>query len=113
MRDYVEHLRAKPEHVRRAIALSVATGITAVVALGWVIALISSGTLSVAPRPIDSDLDETFAEGQARYNELAGAAAAFNSDSTGEPSVTIVEEKSASTLDRNQETQTDETVIHF
>lgn len=111
MRDYVEHLRSKPEHVRRAIALSVAAGVTAIVALGWMIALVSSGTLAVSPVPLDSDLDETFAEGQERYNALAGAAAAFSSEGSGEPSVTIVEEKSESTLDRNE--QPEETVIHF
>lgn len=110
MKDFVERLRAKPEDVRRAIALSAAAAVTGIVALGWAIALVSSGDLALSPAaPSDTGAEETFAEGQARWNELAGAAAAFNE--TGSPELVIVEENRSSTLDPAP--QPTETVIHF
>jgi len=113
MKDYIEKLRAKPENVRKTIAISASGAITAVVAIGWVIALFMTGSLSLAPITPDSDTAATFAESTARYNQMAGAASAFSSQMKGEGAVTIVEEDRSSTLDRTEAKQTDETVIHF
>ncbi len=49
MRDYIERLRAKPEHVRRRIALGTSVGVTGVIAFFWAVALIFGNTLSIEP----------------------------------------------------------------
>ena len=48
MRDFIERLKAKPEHVRRRIAIGTTAGITGVVALAWFFTLLFSGTFSLA-----------------------------------------------------------------
>jgi len=92
MKDYVEHLRAKPESVRRTIAFSAAAAVAAVVAAGWMIALVSSGNLAIAPVSNDENASAAFAETQQRFDELAGAASAFYS-SQGAAGVTVVEDE--------------------
>ncbi|MBP9817115.1 MAG: hypothetical protein KBD05_03790 [Candidatus Pacebacteria bacterium] len=92
MKDYVEHLRAKPESVRRTIAFVAAAAIAAVVATGWMIALVSSGTLAIAPVSSSEEAASAFSETQQRFDELAGAASAFytNQEAAG---VTVVEDE--------------------
>jgi hypothetical protein len=46
MRDFIERLKSKPEHVRRRIALGTSLGVTGVVAAVWAFGLIFSGSLS-------------------------------------------------------------------
>ena len=41
MMDFIERLRAKPEHIRNRIALGTASAITGVITLGWFGALIA------------------------------------------------------------------------
>ncbi len=90
MKDYVEHLRAKPESVRRTIAFSAAAAIAAIVAAGWMIALVSSGNLAITPVSTDEDTAAVFTETQQRFDELAGAAGAFYANQ--EAGVTVVED---------------------
>lgn len=113
MKDYIERLRAKPENVRKTIALTTAGAVTGVVALGWIVALVASGSLSLAPSVPDADVGAAFAESQAHFNQVAGAASAFSAQTNGEGAVTIVEEDRSSTLDRTETTPTGDTVIHF
>jgi hypothetical protein len=47
MRDFIERLRAKPEHVRRRIAVGTSLGITGVIAFVWGLSLIFGNTLSI------------------------------------------------------------------
>ena len=51
MRDFIERLKAKPEHVRRRIAIGTSAGITGVVATGWFFTLLFAGNLSLAIKP--------------------------------------------------------------
>ena len=48
VRDHVERLKAKPEHIRRRIAVGTSVGITGVVATVWFFTLLFGGTLSLA-----------------------------------------------------------------
>jgi hypothetical protein len=48
MMDFIERLKAKPEHVRRRIAVGTAAGITGVVTAAWFFTLLFAGTLSLA-----------------------------------------------------------------
>jgi hypothetical protein len=51
MRDFIERLKSKPEHIRRRIALGTAAGVTGVVTVMWAIALILSGNLAFTSAP--------------------------------------------------------------
>jgi hypothetical protein len=48
IRDHVERLKAKPEHIRKRIAVGTSVGITGVVAVVWFFTLLFGGTLSLA-----------------------------------------------------------------
>ncbi len=116
IRDYVEQLKAKPEHIRRRIALGSSLGITGVVALFWVVALGASGTLALSA-PADTGasngLAEAAGETSSRFGNLLGAVGAASSYTQGgEPALTIVDGSASSTIEA--ETAPDErTVIPF
>ncbi|MBP6869008.1 MAG: hypothetical protein KBC16_02765 [Candidatus Pacebacteria bacterium] len=48
MMDFIERLRAKPEHVRNRIALGTASVITGVITLGWFGALIAGNAFDLS-----------------------------------------------------------------
>ncbi|MBY0110611.1 hypothetical protein K2Y00_01225 [Patescibacteria group bacterium] len=112
MKDYLETLRSKPEQVRRRIALGAAAGFTAVVAVGWMIALTTSGALSISS-PESAAVEASFAEGFGRYDDLAGAAGAMYQNTQNGASISIVEEENSSTLDRSDANAPEATVIPF
>jgi hypothetical protein len=62
VRDHVERLKAKPEHVRRRIAVGTSVGITGVVATVWFFALLFGGSLSLAIHPTILNGDGTVAQ---------------------------------------------------
>jgi hypothetical protein len=72
MRDLVERLRAKPEHIRRRIALFSSAGITGVVGLAWLAATVNTGALALSKTP-PTQLPAPSDNG----STLIGAAAAF------------------------------------
>ncbi len=47
MRNFIERLQSKPEHIRKRIALGTATGITGAITAVWFFGLLFSGTLSL------------------------------------------------------------------
>ncbi len=55
MRDFIERLRAKPEHVRRRIAFGTTFGITGLITLVWVSAVVVSGNLALAVPELPGD----------------------------------------------------------
>lgn len=114
MRDFIESLRAKPEHVRRRVAVGASAGVTGVVAAGWIAALIAGGTLSLEPAtPTDiSNADfSTFAqETRSTFSNLIGGAAGAGGAS-GASSITVIDGETSSTLDREE--ASDATVIPF
>lgn len=108
IRDYIEHLRAKPEHVRRGIALGTSAGITALVVVGYLAALGSSGALALNQE--EAARMPTFAEMDIS-NELLGAASAFRDAASGE-GVQVVETESDTTF-TGSDTGDGRTVIPF
>jgi hypothetical protein len=114
VRDYVEHLRSKPEHIRRRIALGSSLAIVAVIAVGWMIALGSSGTLALSAPTADDEANAALAasakESANQFTNLLGAASAYQS-STGPGQVVIVNGASSSTLEKPAEDT--RTVIPF
>lgn len=120
--EHVNRLREKPHHVRHNIAMGVAFGITGLVALGWMTALATSGTLALESnspeeRAADAKLSETVAESTNSFSNLMGAAGAAFSMASSSPELDIVEgeARTRSTLDTNTKpaNDTDKTVISF
>jgi hypothetical protein len=109
LRDRIEHIKAKPEHVREQIALGASAGVALVVFLGWAVALVSSGTFAF------DDVERPAAPSRVTDagNNFAGAAAAFSSafSSEEEGTLTAVETHTSSTLDQSD--TSDATVIPF
>jgi hypothetical protein len=62
VRDHVERLKAKPEHIRKRIAVGTSVGITGVVATVWFFTLLFGGTLSLATHPTIYGSDGTVAD---------------------------------------------------
>jgi hypothetical protein len=115
IRDYIEELKSKPEHIRRRVALGVSTGITGLVAIGWLVALGSSGTLALST-PADEAGTQGIAaaaqQTQTGFADLLGAASAFQAATDGHAPLTIVGTRASSTLDQPSAEDT-RTVIPF
>jgi hypothetical protein len=128
MMDFIERLRAKPEHVRQRIAFGASAGITGVVATGWLMTLLVSGTFSIAPSPAKSSDAAIATTNEAARNvadsanqihtgfqQLMGAVGAASTTAAAAPTLTVTDAGSSSTLDAKQSgsTAADQTVIHF
>lgn len=109
--DHLEHLRAKPEHIRRRIALFSATGVTLVVFTAWLISFTVSDTLALDSQGVPANIS-TVSEGTKEdFSALLGAANAFQSAVEEGPGVEVVETNASSTLEA--ETTDQRTVIPF
>ena len=119
MLDFIERLRAKPEHVRRRIAIGASGSITALAALIWVTAFTSSNAfaLNTPAAPADmvasgKEIQGSFGEASNGFSNLLGAVGGSASPSN-EPVLIIVEEKSTSTFEQRQAPVEERTVIPF
>ncbi len=119
--DHIDRLREKPEHVRHRIAVLTAAGITGIVAVTWMGALASSGTLALKTGATPEngsgtgEVTKTISESTSAFSNLMGAAgAAFNATST-EAALQIIETRTSSTLDAKvgPANATNKTVIPF
>ncbi|MBU2103607.1 hypothetical protein KKD81_00035 [Patescibacteria group bacterium] len=116
LQEHLDTLRAKPHHVRHSIALFSSVGITALVALGWVTALATSGTLALSDSPVKEEtlqVKETFAQSKSAFSELMGAVGAVSNGTSGEPAITVVDTRTTTTFDTKIENNTSKTVIPF
>lgn len=115
--EHIDRLREKPEHVRHRIAVLTAASITGLVAVTWMGALASSGTLALKATETapDKEMSESITESTSTFTNLMGAAgAAFNATST-EAALQIIETRTSSTLDARvaPANATNKTVIPF
>lgn len=121
--EHIDYLRQKPEHVRQRIALGVALGISGLVAVTWMTAMATSGTLALKSSTVaedasgtGSDVSAAVSESTSAFTSLMGAAgAAFNATST-EAALDIIESetRTSSTFRTNTSANaTDKTVIPF
>ena len=112
VRDYIEHLRQKPEHVRRDIAVGASAAVTALVAGLYLVSLASSGALALSPGSAKAPSVAEAASADI-FSDLLGAAGAFRAaiDGTASP-ITIIETESDTTL-APSETGDGRTVIPF
>ena len=119
MFDFIERLRAKPEHIRKRIAFGTSIGLTGVVAMGWMAALVAGNAFMLTPDPDAPTLAESaqplsgaFANTQSSFADLMGAAGAANSGSSASD-LTIIETDTSSTLETKQPAKDNRTVIPF
>jgi hypothetical protein len=116
--EHIDRLREKPEHVRHTIAFGVAIGISGLVAVGWMTALATSGTLALeTDQPVIEDsATKALAESTYAFSNLMGAAsAAFTATST-EAALNIIETRTSSTLNTSateSSTGAGKTIIPF
>ena len=112
--EHIERLREKPEHVRQRIALLTASGITGLVALTWMGAMATSGSLALKESTDEAAQPALVREPSTSFSSLMGAAgAAF--DTTPDPDLSVVETRTSSTLDTRTQpaNNTNKTVIPF
>ena len=110
MRNYINSLKKKPEHVRRRIALLSTSGVTGFVAIIWAVTLSSTGVFSLAPTA--KTQTTTTASSQTSFSQLLGAVGAASATSS-DPSLSIVDDGSSSTLDAKRQQTASATVIPF
>ncbi len=115
--DHIENLRAKPEHVRRRIALGASGGITGIVVVVWAVALATSGSFALTSGTLASgepapNIKNAFSETGSSFSNLLGAAGAALGATSTPPSLNIVETNTSSTLDTGA-ADTNATVIPF
>ena len=119
--EHLDRLREKPEHVRQRYALLVAGGITSLVAIGWMTALATGGTLALKKdaQPAAVASAPTFAdeirEPASAFSELLGAAGAALGATSSEAALKIIETRASSTLESRAKpaNDTNKTVIPF
>ena len=111
MRDFIETLRAKPEHIRRRIARLAAAGVTGAVAFLWAVAIVTSGALAIGGFDRAPELTSTFSERASGTASALSAAASMFSGEKPQEGIEVVEAESSSTLDAPL--QDERTVIPF
>lgn len=105
--DFIERLRAQPDHRRKQIAFSVASGITGLVALMWFGAFTSSGALSRSSEPKENPIKAAFTETDGA--SLLGAIGALTTGEDG--SIRVVGASASSTVETPSKDE--RTVIPF
>jgi len=108
MMDFIERLRAKPDHTRKQIALGAATGFTGLVALVWLTAFTASGALARPSESKESGVTSAFSEQSGA--SLLGAVGALTARQDG--SITVVGTRASSTMQADAAPE-ERTVIPF
>ena len=115
VRDYIEHLKSKPESVRRRIAVGTSLTVALMVAVGWFGALTVSGDLTLGGSQTQQatvDLVQVTQDSTKGLSELMGAVNAFQQTTgKGAAPISVVETRASSTLESAQPSV--QTVIPF
>lgn len=120
MFDFIERLRAKPEHVRQRIAFGTATLFTGIIAVGWMAALVAGNafilkptndgpTLADSTRPLSGAVSDV----QSSFSNLMGGAGAANLGVNAQTDLTIIETDTSTTLNTPAQNNDTRTVIPF
>jgi hypothetical protein len=120
MDKLIQDLRAKPEHVRKRLALGASAGFTALVAVMWAVTLSANGTfaLSSQPAPEDPNANGGYVLGgtgvKSNFSQLVGAVGAAAGATTSQTQLTIIDGQTTSTFDHDPAPSTNSaTVIPF
>jgi hypothetical protein len=124
MRRHLDNLKARPEHVRRRVAIGASAGVTGLIAVIWLAAHAATGTFALstpgsrttaggAPDEASAPSEVTNARGE--FSQLLGAVGeSFGATST-KPGLSIVDGDTTSTIRpaNSQQDQSDATSIPF
>ena len=101
MFQHLERMRNKPDHIRKGVAFGAAGALTLLVALGWGVFTVESGSLALAPTVLTPDataqIATTASETSSGFSNLLGAVGAATSADT-KPSLQIVDSGVTSTI---------------
>ncbi len=114
MKEFIQRLAAKPEHVRKRIALGASAGFTALVLVAWSATMVSTGAFATGPgaaAPQPAPVALTSTNIKSNFNQLMGAVGAATA-STSKPALTVIDGKTTSSLDATT-TNPSATVIPF
>lgn len=110
---HIEHIRTKPDHIRKQVALGVAAGVTALVALVWFVSTVAAGAFVIQGSSFAesaSGSGNVATVGPSEGTGLAGVAAAALGVPGPEPAhIEIVDTKPAAVATKKPE----QTVIPF
>ena len=112
MRDYINRLRAHPEHIRHRIAIGTTVGVTALVALVWIVGLTSSGTLALdlnSPTSVGGAYDsQAVAQTKPKNNldQLLGAIGALHKNNSNQLDAVVATSSDTTDAQQPQETAT-------
>lgn len=118
MKKYVHHMRSKPEHIRKRVAIGAAAGLTALIAIVWVVTLAGNGTFALSQDPSVIDkanvAQPQLATGgvKSSVEQLLGAVGAAGA-TTSAPALTIVDTQSTSTFQQPAPNSNTATVLSF
>ncbi len=124
MRDFIERLRAHPEHIRNRMAIATTMGFTGLVAVVWFGTLVTSGSLALdlstpGSNGNSGNVHTAVAETKSNFQQLLGAVGAIRGASTTPASLKAVDVAPTPTPSTNTYQQgnasngTDKTVIPF
>jgi hypothetical protein len=120
MKDLIQRMKAKPEHVRKRIAFGTSVGVTALIGVLWVTTMATTGAFALngkgsdadASQPKDASIALTGTNVKSNFSQLMGAVGAVTSGSSTQPALTIIDGKTTSSFDATT-TNPSATVIPF
>jgi len=111
--QHIEHVRNRPHHIRKQVALGVALGITAVIAIIWLGVNLSTGAFHIAGTSFADATTETQPQLTASNNSLLGAAAAALNGSSSPAELQVVSQGSGEAPTAPAQNPSDQTFIPF
>lgn len=109
---HIQKLQDKPLHVRERIAFGTSAGITAIVAIGWLVGMSASGSFSLATKSIAESVrppetvSNTLSEGNANFKSLLGAASTALGNPDAPAAINVVDARTSTTLPADATTAT-------
>ncbi len=109
---HIQKLQDKPLHIRERIAFGTSAGITAVVAIGWLVGMSASGSFSLATKSIaesvrpSEEVSNTLSNGSSNFKSLLGAAGAALGNPNAPAAIQVVDTRESSTLPESTGTPT-------
>ena len=81
--EHIQHIKGKPHHVRKRVAFGAATGVTAFIALVWLVGNLSLGSFAIPQTSFADAVNQGGAQVVVAHTSdatsgVAGAAAAFD-----------------------------------
>lgn len=92
--QHIEHVQAQPHHIRRRVAFGAAAAGTAIIALAWLAGSIGTGAFALKNTSFAGNAGEaetSIIPGDAGLQNLAGTAAAVQSNASGPARIEIVD----------------------